>query len=185
MSFGFPGEIDAIRRAIAEAELQRDGKILFFAAASNSGGNRREMFPATHDAVISMRETNSLGAFSDTNPPIDPDGPAVFGTLGKDVPSAWPRSDGEVPKSGSSVATAVGSGIAGMILTLASIGLADPSVQLPSKTERLWTRRGMRAMLMRMSQDMGHRSYFISPSNFFSGMDEANIWNAIADACVY
>ncbi|KAK8876780.1 subtilisin-like protein [Apiospora arundinis] len=89
MSFGFESEIPEISIAIREAELRKHDKLLFFAAASNSGGNRREMFPACHDAVISIRQTNAHGSFSDTNPPADPYGPAVFGTLGSNVPSAW------------------------------------------------------------------------------------------------
>ncbi|KFG78255.1 hypothetical protein MANI_020298 [Metarhizium anisopliae] len=185
MSFGFSDEILAITKAICEAELHRDNKLLFFAAASNSGGNGYEMFPASHDSVIAIRETNSKGAFSDTNPPVNPLGPAVLGTLGKDVPSAWLSNlDGEAPKSGSSVATAIAAGIAGMCLTLAGAGLHSPNVNLPRRAGKLWTRRGMKALLMKMSQDMGNRCYFISPMRFFSGLDEASIWNALADACV-
>ncbi|KAK8071439.1 subtilisin-like protein [Apiospora hydei] len=113
MSFGFESEIPEISIAIREAELAKRDNLLFFAAASNSGGNRREMFPASHDAVISVRQTNANGSFADTNPPADPHGPAVFGTLGSNVPSAWLSNvDGEVAKSGSSVATAVLSSLA-------------------------------------------------------------------------
>ena len=185
MSFGFQDEIPAITRAITEATLHRGGNILFLAAASNSGGNMREMFPAHLDSVISVRETNSLGAFSDTNPPVDPDGPAAFGTLGRDVPSAWLSSvDGEVPKSGSSVATAVAAGIVAVILGFVRVGMADPTVRLPLDMDRAWTRRGMLAVLARMSQNMGNRSYFISPTGFFSGKDASRAWTAIADACM-
>ncbi|KAL0943204.1 putative subtilisin [Colletotrichum truncatum] len=119
MSFGFQDEVPIITHAITKAMLERQGNIIFFAAASNSGGNRREMFPANLDHVISIRETNTRGAFSDTNPPVDPDGPAVLGTLGREVPSAWLSSvEGEIAKSGSSVATAVATGIAAMIMMI-------------------------------------------------------------------
>ncbi len=188
MSFGFSNEVPVIGRAIRAAELQRDGRVLFLAAASNSGANRREMFPATHDAVISVRETNSQGAFSDTNPPVDVDGPIVFGTLGRDVPSAWLRSvSGELPKSGSSVATAVASGIAAMMLALTNAGYHPDAgaAALPPEAARLWTRRGMRAMFLKMSQNMGNRSYYISPLGFFSDKNAAKCWTAIADASAY
>lgn len=186
MSFGFQDEVPSVTRAITEAILERKGNIIFLAAASNSGGNRREMFPANLDSVISIRETNSRGAFSDTNPPVDPDGPAVFGTLGREVPSAWLSSvDGEVAKSGSSVATAMAAGIAAMVLTFVSVGMVDQTVPLPAEVHRVWTRRGMQAVLTRMSQDMGNRSYFISPIRLFNGEDAARrAWTAIADACV-
>ena len=187
MSFGFQDEIPAVTKAIKEATLHRDDKILFLAAASNSGGNMREMFPAHLDDVISVRETNGLGTFSGTNPPVDPDGPAAFGTLGRDVPSTWLSNvdgvDGEVAKSGSSVATAVAAGIIAMTLTFVQVGMAHPEARLPSEINRAWTRRGMLAVLARMSQNMGNRAYFISPTGFFSGKDAARAWTAIADAC--
>ncbi|GJC88681.1 hypothetical protein ColLi_11519 [Colletotrichum liriopes] len=184
MSFGFQHEVPSITEAITKAILERKGSVIFFAAASNSGGNHREMFPANLDHVISIRETNSRGAFSDTNPPVDPDGPAAFGTLGREVPSAWLRSvEGEVAKSGSSVATAVAAGIAAMLLTVVSIGMADQTVHLPDDMRKLWTRRGMQCVLARMSQNMGNRSYYISPVGFFTGKNAEKAWVAIADAC--
>ncbi|KAF7543160.1 hypothetical protein G7Z17_g10966 [Cylindrodendrum hubeiense] len=185
MSFGFQEEIPIITTAITEAILERKGNIIFLAAASNSGGNRREMFPANLDSVISIRETNSRGAFSDTNPPVDLDGPAAFGTLGREVPSAWLSSvDGEVAKSGSSVATAMAAGIAAMVLTFVSVGMETETAKLPVEVQRVWTKRGMRAALTRMSQNMGNRSYFISPMAFFASKDAEKAWAAIADACV-
>jgi hypothetical protein len=157
MSFGFPDEIPLIGKTITEVELRRDNRILFFAAASNSDGNRKEMFPANHDSVISVRETNSNGAFSDTNPPVDPYGSAVFGTLGQNVRSAWLRNvDGDLPKSGSSVATAVATGIAAMVLAFANMAsLHNPEFPISAGGTKLWTRRGMLAMFARMSLDMG------------------------------
>ncbi|KAM0345647.1 hypothetical protein ACHAPU_006301 [Fusarium lateritium] len=185
MSFGFQEEIPEISQAILEANLKRQNRILFFAAASNSGGNHKEMFPANHDSVISIRSTNSNGAFSDTNPPTDPHGPAVYGTLGQDVPSAWLFNvDGELSKSGSSVATAVAAGIAAMVLAFADAGFQSPDVQLHPNVKRLWTRRRMMAMFAKMSEDMGNRCFFISPIKFFSERDAVRGWAAMIDACV-
>ncbi|KAK8004773.1 subtilisin-like protein [Apiospora arundinis] len=187
MSFGFESEIPEISIAIREAELRKHDKLLFFAAASNSGGNRREMFPACHDAVISIRQTNAHGSFSDTNPPADPYGPAVFGTLGSNVPSAWLGNvDGEVAKSGSSVATAIAAGLAAMMLTCANIGLAQSQQRLPPEVARLWTRRGMLAMFAKMSVDTGHaRCLFLTPLNFFTegARSPDGFWAGIVDAC--
>ena len=185
MAFGFPDEIPIITRALLEAQLKRNNKLIFLAAASNSGANRRETFPAALDTVISIRETNHLGAFSDSNPPVDPRGPIVFGTVGKDVPSAWLSTmAGEIPKSGSSVATAVAAGLVAMILEFVSIGMNDAEARLPKEIQRVWTKQGMIAVLTRMSNDMGNRSYFISPVSFFSGKDMAKSWGAISDAVV-
>ncbi len=181
MSFGFHDEIPAISVAIWEAQTFRRDKILFFAAAANSGGNQREMFPARHDSVVSIRETNSNGLFSDTNPPVDRDGPAVYGTLGRDVPSAWLRTvEGELAKSGSSVATAVAAGIAAMTLAYANTGLLGPS-----DVAKLRTRRGMLRMFAKMSENMGDRCFFLSPARFFLDRDETSCWAAMIDACSY
>ncbi|KAJ5208734.1 subtilisin-like protein [Penicillium cf. viridicatum] len=93
MSFGFADEQPCISDAIREAIYERKDSILFFAAASNYGANDREMFPAGHDSVISIRGTNANGDFEDFNPPKSQDEVAVFGTLGLDVSSAWANSD--------------------------------------------------------------------------------------------
>lgn len=175
-----------ISEAIYEVVGRRSNRILLFAAASNLGGNRREMFPASHDAVISVRATNADGAFLDSNPPADPYGPVVYGTLGKDVPSAWLSNvDGELSKSGSSIATAVAAGIAAMMLEFANVGFSSAEFHLPPEVKRLWTKRGMLALFAKMSQDMGNRSFFISPARFFAERNHIGAWAAMIDACVY
>ncbi|KAL7789840.1 hypothetical protein V8C37DRAFT_385885 [Trichoderma ceciliae] len=184
MSFGFQDEIPSISDTISKAEYNRRRQVLFFAAASNSGANRKEMFPASHDSVISIRETNSNGLFSDTNPPVDLNGPISFGTLGRDVPSAWlHKISGELNKSGSSVATAVAAGIAAVVLQYANVGFSSPSYHMPNQVRRLWTRRGMLAMFAKLSQNMGNRCFFISPSRFFSERDNEGVWTAMREAC--
>ncbi|KAJ5971397.1 subtilisin-like protein, partial [Penicillium vulpinum] len=95
MSFGFSDEQSCISDAIREALYRRRDSILFFAAASNDGANDREMFPARHDSVISIRGTNAYGDFEYFNPPKHENEAAVFGTLGVDVLSAWANSDEE------------------------------------------------------------------------------------------
>lgn len=186
MSFGFESEIPEISIAIREAELQKREKLLFLAAASNSGGNKREMFPASHDAVISIRQTNANGLFSDTNLPADPQGPAVFGTLGSNVPSAWVSNiDGDVAKSGSSVSTAIAAGTAAMMLRYANLGLAQAHQPISSEVGRLWTRRGMLSMFAKMSVDTGNRCLFLTPVKFLTeGVRSLDgFWAGIVDAC--
>ncbi|KAK2053264.1 hypothetical protein LY76DRAFT_597957 [Colletotrichum caudatum] len=183
MSFGFHHNVPVIVDAIRKAIHDRHGRLIFFAVASNSGGNSREMFPARLPDVFSVRETNSLGAFSDTNPPVDPDGPVSFGTLGKGVPFAWLSSvEGEVAKSGSSVATAVAAGIAALLMTIADVGVADKNLTAID-AGRLRTNRGMYEVLKRMSQDMGNRSRYISPQGIFVEGDLKKTWATIAYAC--
>jgi hypothetical protein len=157
MSFGFEEEQLCIRKAIYEALYSREGSILFFAAASNYGANERQMFPARHESVISIRATNANGDFLDLNPPRDQNEGVVFGTLGLDVPSASLRDDGrETYKSGTSVATAVAVGMAGVLLGYASRASRDAAFQVDKK---LRTHQGMRALfraLARSTQSEQH-----------------------------
>ncbi|KAE8326053.1 peptidase S8/S53 domain-containing protein [Aspergillus sergii] len=139
MSFGYAEDQPNISRAIRKAMYKRDGSILFFAAASNSGANDKEMFPARHESVISMRATNANGDFSDFNPPRSPNEGIVLGTLGVDVPSTGLSDSGEeVYKSGTSVATAVAVGIAGALL-----GYSNAKQDI---LEKVRTRQGMQAV---------------------------------------
>lgn len=190
--------------AIRQAEISRFDRILFFASSSNSGGNRRELFPGRHDSVISIRATNAHGRFSDNNPPVDPHGPAVYGTLGSNVmPLAWPRNMKDNPMatsgmSGVSVATAVAAGIAAMMLSFATLGLVETKAEAeqelgrerifhhPLHIKKLWTRKGILALFSRMSEDtMGNRCMYLSPIKFFSSERGAlKCWTSMQDACV-
>jgi hypothetical protein len=186
MSFGFEVEVKSINIALNQAEMRKDYRLLFFGAASNSGGNWREMFPASHNCVISIRQTNANGAFSDSNPPVDPCGAAIYGTLGENVPSAWLRHiNGEVTRSGSSVATAVAAGLAGMLLVYVNMALSQPCRPFHLDTKRLWTRAGMLDMFAKMSEDMGNRCRFLSPLKFFTETRGSTdkLWAAIIDVC--
>ncbi|RGP78854.1 peptidase s8 subtilisin kexin sedolisin [Fusarium longipes] len=117
MSFGFTATQPSISKAIRKAVNDRDDSIIFFAAAANSGLNESEMFPARHECVISVRGTNSNGAFQDFNPPRSSRERTVIGTLGLDVPaSGLSHDDGDVYSKGTSVATAIAAGIAGILL---------------------------------------------------------------------
>lgn len=160
MSFGYAEEQECISDAIHGALCKRHGSILFFAAASNDGANDREMFPARHDSVISIRGTNSAGNFEDFNPPNEE---VAFGTLGLDVPSAWLRDhDHEVYRSGTSIATAVAAGIAGALLGYVNRKSKESTFKAVNK--KLRTRQGMQAMFRFLaSPTLNERHLYLVP----------------------
>lgn len=172
MSLGYAEEQQCISRAIHRAVYKRDDSILFFAAASNYGANDKEMFPARHDSVISIRGTNSNGDFEDFNPPRNQNEETVFGTLGLDVPSAWLSDhDDEVYKSGTSIATAVAAGIAGILLGYA-IDKSRESAFHDVNT-KLRTRRGMQAMFRALASPTLKDHYlYLAPWKLMGKSDE-------------
>lgn len=159
MSFGYAEEQNDIRQAIRQILNDRDGRIVLFAAASNLGANDREMFPARHEAVISIRGTNFFGTFQDFNPPRSPHEGAVIGTLGLDVPAAALSDvDYEVYRSGTSVATAVAAGMAGILLgyTYASSAELETVEKVRQKLE---SRSGMQALFRALATPSIHEHY--------------------------
>ncbi|KAI9833799.1 MAG: hypothetical protein M1819_003534 [Sarea resinae] len=181
LSFGFPMEVPSISQAIRWAVYERHDAILFFAAAANYGANEKEMFPAFHDSVISIRGTNSAGVFADFNPPRNLDEGVVFGTLGKDVPSAGLRSsEDEVCKSGTSVATPIAAGIAAMILRDLDWRSDQHGYRLAR--EKLRTRRGMRAIFKALATPTGDPGcYYLAPWKYFREDDSAR-WGILQAA---
>ncbi|KAI1742163.1 S8 family peptidase [Xylaria scruposa] len=192
MSFGMPHErkkeCKAISDAIDKVTKERDGSVLFFAAAGNSS-IKKENFPASHEDVISIYATNSDGAFLESNPSQPEDGPKLLGTYGTDIPSfimgeiqtKFPEAD---LSAGSSIATAIAAGIAAMILSHAA---ALPSLLnfKPAETEcaKLHTKNGMQQMLYVMSAFKGNRHYFINPIGFWGEKkQEMEVFTAICRA---
>ncbi|KAM0260059.1 hypothetical protein ACHAQJ_002983 [Trichoderma viride] len=172
MSFGFPVSdeeaYEEISEAIEEVQKKRSRRIIFLASAGNSGVYDDETFPATHQSVISIRATDSLGTFMKTNPENRSESPVVFGAIGDDIPPYLQQFCPGVSLPGTSAATAIAAGIAAVMLAYVLI--------LPQmvKTEhgegilkRLWTTEGMKKMFMKMSDDMGQRRRFLNPSKFF------------------
>ncbi|PTB65485.1 subtilisin-like protein [Trichoderma citrinoviride] len=178
MSFGFSEEplvntMAVISNAIHKAIHQRNGQVLFFAAAANDGGNQREAFPARHNEVISIRATDYQGAFQHFNPAADALETHIFGTLGTDVPGVWlsPHEEG-ICKTGTSIATPIVAGIAATILGYARLGIVSNRFDEDAHMERLWTKRGMSLVLMKLAREMGQRRFYIYPQEFYSGMNE-------------
>ena len=102
-----------IRDAIDRATMG-SRPTLMLAAASNEGGNDDVTWPARHDRVICIHATDSAGNKYRQNPsPSDPRN--VFATLGQDVETpvapGWNKT-----QSGTSVATPVAAGIAGLTI---------------------------------------------------------------------
>jgi len=144
----------------------------FFAAASNYGANDKEMFPARHDSVISIRGTNSNGYFEDFNPPRNQNEETVFGTLGLDVPSAWLSDhDDEVYKSGTSIATAIAAGIAGTLLGYANGKSKESTFQDVNK--KLRTRQGMQVVFRALAYRTLKENYlYLAPWKLMGKSDE-------------
>ncbi|KAK3382918.1 hypothetical protein B0T24DRAFT_645438 [Lasiosphaeria ovina] len=165
LSFGFPRHIKGIWEAIADAVHMKRGAITFFAAANNDGFNSREMFPANlGESVISVRGTDRAGSFDPRyNPPTSSDEP-VFGTLGVDVLSDWPRVEDGKHMSGCSVATPIAVAIAVMLLEYAA---ARPHEFELGDLRLMRTRRGVFEMFKEIGIHAGDRRYYVAPFNFF------------------
>ncbi|KAH0538095.1 hypothetical protein FGG08_005307 [Glutinoglossum americanum] len=181
LSFGYAQEVLSISRAIRRAVNDRDDSILFFAAAANFGANEKEMFPARHESVISIRGTNTDGAFEDFNPPRNLDEGTVYGTLGLDVPSAWLRDHPEVMhKSGTSVATPIAAGMAAMLLGYVN-GKSHKSTYQDVK-RKLRTRRGMLAMFKSIAAPTMNEGYFYVAPWSLAGISDEVRWDKIVAA---
>ncbi|KAK6435170.1 hypothetical protein LTR95_008644 [Oleoguttula sp. CCFEE 5521] len=179
MSFGWAEENEGfnITEAIRSACTKRRNRILFFAAASNSGADYGEWFPASHTSVTAVRATTHEGAFDTLNAPPDYAGADVLGTLGVDVPGA--SRDPEHPEtleSGTSSATAITAAIAALVLEATRIGSTqENSVAYLDKLKSL---SGMREMFRAktMSRKVGERSWYLSAMPFCSlSKDERRI----------
>ncbi|TKA64916.1 hypothetical protein B0A55_09975 [Friedmanniomyces simplex] len=179
MSFGWPKEDKSrsISQAIEIVSTERDERILFFAAASNSGGDYAEWFPASHEFVTAVRATTAEGSFETFNAPPNFSGADVLGTLGVDVTGA--SRDPENPErsdSGTSFATPIAAAIGALVLDAAKIDARSSNGQLNDRTyETLRTRRGMRKMFCAesMSRKMNERSWYLSADSFCSSAEDA------------
>ncbi|KAH0527552.1 hypothetical protein TsFJ059_002544 [Trichoderma semiorbis] len=171
MSFGFPAsDVEAYKQvseAIEEVKMKRDGQIIFLASAGNSGVYEDETFPATHPFVISIRATNCLGEFINTNPRNRGGDKEVFGAIGDDIPIHLRDFCTEVSQPGTSAATAVAAGTAAIMLTYVLILPHLLEMELDEILKQLWTTEGMRKMFTKISADMGQQQRFLNPVKFF------------------
>ncbi|KAI5460412.1 peptidase S8/S53, subtilisin/kexin/sedolisin [Mariannaea sp. PMI_226] len=194
MSFGFDDEIhvnckSVISKAILKAELKADPGVLFFAAAANDGGNRKEMFPARDMHVLSIRGTDEFGWPRPFNPPEGYNPSKCFMTLGLDVPGAsLSTSDhegAEICKSGTSVATPIAAGIAATMLGYARIYEDEVKEYLNEhqvrKLGNIWGRSGMTALFAQMATEMTNKWSYLH-LNEFADMTKRLILATIATA---
>jgi hypothetical protein len=163
-----------VSNAISSALEMRDQKVLFFAAASNHGGGSRELFPAKHPQVFSIRATNSLGKHEDFNPPLPASGSSVIGTLGSGVPTKE-KSNAVVGLTGTSIATAVAAGLAAHII--AYINVNDATHQW----DTMRTHDGFERLLLHqsVSTEPEARKRFLTLERL-----SGNMWKQDLEACL-
>ena len=172
MSFGWPQETESkdISQAIWKAMAKRKDQILFFAAASNSGGDFSEWFPASHQCVTAVRATTYEGEFLGFNPPPDYSDADVIGTLGVDIPGA--SLDPEQPEcedTGTSFATPIAAAIGALALDAAKFAARSGNDVSQNRTlNALRTLKGMRRLLRAdsVSRKMNDRSWYVSANSF-------------------
>jgi hypothetical protein len=150
-----------ISNAISSALAHRDQKVLVFAAASNMGGSKHELFPAKHPTVFSVRGANTKGKHEDFNPSLPKHGENVFATLGVQVPA---RNLGDSkplysPKSGTSVATAIMAGLAAIIVGYINIHGTNGS------WDSIRTFQGFQSLLYKLSTEPEERKRFVTLDN--------------------
>lgn len=175
MSFGFSEEILSIHKAIIDAERDKDRKILFFAAATNDGLNKPEMFPAFHESVISVRGTRYNGEFVLQYNPLQWKHKTglKYGTLGQKVACGW--YPGRLVKSGCSVATPIMVTFAATLIRLSQ----SPEHRLNTTIqENIRRRRGMLAVFDAMTEDQGDQKRYLAPWQLLDKSDQ-QIWAMI------
>lgn len=180
MSFGFVADITSISNAIHDA-LQRS-QTLFFAAAANYGANEREMFPARHSSVISIRGTDADGQFlTRLNPPRRAGDGQVFGTLGFEVPSATAGPATEFKaQTGTSVATAVAAGMAAMFLAYVNNNAGRHNHS--QVRDKLLTAEGMQGLFRSIgTQPMNEGYWYVAPWELENVDDDAR-WSIFVAA---
>lgn len=177
MSFGYTDKQPCIQEAIRKSIDVRKESIIFLGAASNSGSNDGEAFPARLSSVISIRATNSAGQFQDFNPPLKRRHETAIGTLGCDVPGAWKRDFDGTAKycSGTSVATAVGAGLAAVLLSYVQTQSARDGFKKVNRVLR--TGEGMQEVFFELAQEsLNERFLYLHPWRMM-GISDGERWS--------
>lgn len=167
MAFGVDDDEGLIQAAIVKVRQKRQDRVIFLAAAGNSGVHEDVARPASYGDVISIRAADSLGTMAATNPATDPDGPVSFSTFGDKIPLYLCDYKPEICLPGSSVSTAVAAGIAANMLLYAQLILSD-GVETQRTVKKLRSVEGMRALFRKMSTPGAGRTCFINPVHFFT-----------------
>ena len=186
MSFGFPEAPPEVEQAVKYA---RNNNVLLLAAASNCGANKAVTWPANDESVISIYATSGEGNRYLRNPTPGPG--RNFATLGTSVLALWPPDAEDVSKwvhkSGTSTATPMAAGIAGLIIQVMETrkdaylasqkarGRSMPKIAdaFCRKLDKLRTKPGMSAVFQLMVGDEGKRDHYdyIAPWRLFKRED--------------
>ena len=186
MSFGFSSFTERlvdIRESLRSA--YRLG-IVIFAAASNGGGNNGLTYPANEDEVIGIGATDGKGNKSDFTPGPYPD-QKNFSTLGEGVMSSWPRklssaiTERSRVMSGTSVATPIAAGIAGMVMDYLRQLPEDTDDNLDFLLSQLKSKKGMEAALLKLTETRDGFHYIV-PWTLFKAGRQAGIPQVLLDA---
>jgi len=168
MSFAFLNDQPTIKEAIKNAEKKG---VVFFAAASNYGGNTPRLFPSKlHDKVLCIHASDGDGNKSGMDPT-----PKLFSeslsTLGVAVPSIFPP---DVFVSGTSYSTPIMVGMAANILRFVQ-HVTDKGLLTEEQRIGALTRMGVRNTLLAMSELRDSYNY-VTPWR--------KMWNVGADVGV-
>jgi hypothetical protein len=167
--------VPVISNAISSALAHRDQKVLIFAAASNMGGSKHELFPAKHPTVFSVRGANTKGKHEDYNPSLPQYGEKVFATLGVEVPAK--NLGGSTSfKTGTSVATAIMAGLAAIVIGY--INIHDENMSWDS----VRTFQGFQRLLYKISTEPEERKRFVTLDNHSRQEDRKNLETALNSA---
>jgi hypothetical protein len=182
MALAFPQRKLKIERAIRKAIGLHDVPVLFFAAASNDKHYSKDPVghPAQMDEVIRVNSCTYNGIKSDFSPPSNKRDNAL-GTIGEEILSAYSQQKNGIRtqqrQSGTSMATAVMTGIAGLLIEFLKLievsnnNIRDMQIQLHSCS-------GMKAVLSRCmsaNTELEPHSYiYVMPWILFSGDREHN-----------
>jgi hypothetical protein len=151
MSLGWRhDDSNEVRQAIARARTEN---VLLFAASSNDGVRGGMAYPARADEVFAIDAADGDGRPSRFNTLPDGRKPR-FAVLGEAVKSEYPKDldeSGSKRMSGTSCATPIAAGIAGLVLEFARQRpmWCDPSIEAHLKTVG-----GMRQVFMEMSKQV-------------------------------
>ncbi|QPC79152.1 hypothetical protein HYE68_009904 [Fusarium pseudograminearum] len=167
---------ESIEDIILKAESQG---IIIFAAASDNQANRPRPFPANMDTVLAVHSTDGRGNICKQNPqPVEH--AANISTLGHSIPS--PISDTKL-LFGTSFATAIASGMAANVLTLADKHLKSEEDRWLRR--RVFRRDGMKKIFLHISGTKDPKGYhYVCPIRVKEVGDRSNDYRGwFIEAC--
>ncbi|KAJ4161617.1 uncharacterized protein LMH87_007647 [Akanthomyces muscarius] len=178
LAFGIRAHDPALVAAVDHAVAN---KTLLFAAASNSGANHAESFPAKHHGVFSVFATDVFGAELPLNPKPE-DASKSFGALGLDVAS-WGLADDGMDlmlrrETGTSVATPILAALSVVILVFVRRWECGAEKKQPDELSDLLKDFTFMKMALRLVAD--NRGY-IPPEALVRKRE--SFYSSLLDAC--